>query len=300
MNVLHYLRASLVLLVIVLNTLLLILPLYFLTLLKILFKSEGMQVRTSKGLNFIAETWISINIATIKLISRPKFLIQGADNLERNQWYFVTSNHQSWADILVLQHVLNRRIPLLKFFLKQELIKVPLLGHAWWALDFPFMKRYTREEIERDPSLKGKDLETTRKACEKFAYFPTSVMNFFEGTRFTEEKHAQQASPYKHLLKPKSGGTAFTLNAMGGRLAILLDVTIIYPPTSIKNLMAYLGGAIKNIDVIVTQRPIPAWTSQGDYQEDPEFRARFQEWISNLWREKDELIEARLQRHTQQ
>ncbi len=294
MNAFHYLRAVLVLILIVLNTLILIVPLYLLTLLKMLFKGESAQVSLAKGLARIAETWISINDVIINLISRPRYLIQGADNLERNQWYFVTSNHQSWADILVLQHVLNRRIPMLKFFLKQELIKVPLLGHAWWALDFPFMKRYTREEIERDPSLKGKDLETTRKACEKFAYFPTSVMNFFEGTRFTPEKHDKQGSPYKHLLKPKSGGTAFTLNAMGGRLAVLLDVTIVYPPGASTNLMAYLGGAVKDIDVIVSQRPIPSWTSQGDYQEDPVFRESFQQWISDIWREKDELIDARL------
>lgn len=294
MNAFHYLRAVLVLILIVLNTLILIVPLYLLTLLKMLFKGESAQVSLAKGLARIAETWISINDVIINLISRPRYLIQGADNLDRNQWYFVTSNHQSWADILVLQHVLNRRIPMLKFFLKQELIKVPLLGHAWWALDFPFMKRYTREEIERDPSLKGKDLETTRKACEKFAYFPTSVMNFFEGTRFTPEKHDKQGSPYKHLLKPKSGGTAFTLNAMGGRLAVLLDVTIVYPPGASTNLMAYLGGAVKDIDVIVSQRPIPSWTSQGDYQEDPVFRESFQQWISDIWREKDELIDARL------
>jgi len=294
MNVFHYLRATLVLLLIVLNTLILILPLYLLTLLKMLFKSESAQVSLAKGLARIAETWISINDIVINLISRPRYLIQGADNLERNQWYFVTSNHQSWADILVLQHVLNRRIPMLKFFLKQELIKVPLLGHAWWALDFPFMQRHTREEIERDPSLRGKDLETTRKACEKFAYFPTSVMNFFEGTRFTPEKHDKQQSPYQHLLKPKSGGTAFTLNAMGGRLAVLLDITIVYPANAPTHLMAYLGGAVKDIDVIVTQRPIPSWTSQGDYQEDPEFREQFQQWISHIWREKDELIATRL------
>lgn len=294
MSVFHYIRAFLVLFIITLNTIFFILPLYLLTLLKMLFKGKSAQVLLSKGLTKIAEAWIDVNSMAIRLISRPRFLIQGADDLQYNQWYFVTSNHQSWADILVLQQVLNRRIPLLKFFLKQELIKVPLLGHAWWALDFPFMKRYTREEIERDPSLKGKDLETTRKACEKFAYFPTSVMNFFEGTRFTPIKHAKQKSPYKHLLKPKSGGTAFTLNAMGGRLAILLDITLIYPPEASTNLLAYLGGAVTNIDIIITQRPIPSWTSQGDYQEDVEFRERFQQWISDIWQEKDALIESRL------
>lgn len=247
----------------------------------------------SKGLVKIAETWMSINHFAIDLFSRPRFHVEGLSGLDKNQWYFVTSNHQTWADILVLQHNLNRRIPMLKFFLKQELLKVPLLGHAWWALDFPFMQRHTREEIERDPSLRGKDLETTRQACEKFAYFPTSIMNFFEGTRFTQAKHDQQSSPYQHLLKPKSGGTAFTLNAMGGKLAILLDVTIIYPEGKPLSLLAYLGGALKDIQVIITEREIPTWAATGDYQEDPEFRQRFQDWITQIWQDKDDLITAR-------
>jgi 1-acyl-sn-glycerol-3-phosphate acyltransferase len=41
----------------------------------------------------------------------------------------------------VLQRIFHGRIPFLKFFLKQELIWVPVIGLAWWALDFPFMKR---------------------------------------------------------------------------------------------------------------------------------------------------------------
>jgi len=298
MNVFHYLRASLVLLCIIINTLVLIWPLYLLTLAKMVFKGEQAQIRLSKGLVRIAETWMAINHFAIDLFSRPHFHVEGLGELDKNQWYFVTSNHHTWADILVLQHNLNRRIPMLKFFLKQELLKVPLLGHAWWALDFPFMKRYTRDELERNPSLRGKDLETTRKACEKFAYFPTSIMNFFEGTRFTEAKHAQQESPFKHLLKPKSGGTAFTLNAMGGKLAVLLDVTIIYPKDKPLSLMAYLGGALKDIQVIITAHEIPAWAAQGDYQEDPEFRQRFQAWVSELWQAKDDLIEARLNPNT--
>jgi hypothetical protein len=40
-------------------------------------------------------------------------------------------------------------------------------------------------------------------------------MNFVEGTRFTNDKHKQQSSPYNHLLRPKSGGIAFVLAAMG-------------------------------------------------------------------------------------
>src|SRR5699024_12218711 len=102
MNVFHYLRATLVLLLIVLNTLILIVPLYLLTLLKMLFKGESAQVSLDKGLARIAETWISINDVIINLISRPRYLIQWADNFVRNHLYFLTSNHPSCDYILSL------------------------------------------------------------------------------------------------------------------------------------------------------------------------------------------------------
>ena len=294
MNIIHHIRAALALTLIALNTFVLCVPLYLLTLVKLAMRGEQAQIRLSRALVHIAEFWMSVNNAIIGLISRPRWHIEGLETLRYDEWYLATSNHQSWADILIMQKVFNRKVPMLKFFLKQELLKVPVLGHAWWALDFPFMKRHTREEIERNPALKGKDLETTRKACEKFAYFPTSVMNFFEGTRFTQAKHDQQQSPYKYLLKPKAGGTAFTLGAMGGKLQKLLDVTIIYPKDAPRSLNAFLGGAIRDVQVVVRERDIPAWTAQGDYENDPAFRARFQQWISELWAEKDALLQARM------
>ncbi|EDX88722.1 MULTISPECIES: acyltransferase [unclassified Alcanivorax] len=291
MTIWHKIRGALALLGMLINTLLLCLPLYAFALLRLVLRFEKAQVVLSRILVVIAETWIGNNNAIIALTSQIKWRISGMDTLSKDQWYLVTCNHQSWADILVLQRISNRRIPFLKFFLKQELIKVPLLGLAWWALDFPFMKRYTKAELEKTPSLKGKDLETTRKACEKFAYFPTSVMNFFEGTRFDAQKHAKQGSPYKHLLKPKAGGAAFTLNAMSGHLRNLLDVTIIYPPGTPRSLMAFLGGAMDEVEIVVQQRVIPAWASEGNYEDDAEFRARFQQWIGELWADKDALLD---------
>ena len=284
-------RATLVLIGITLNTLVLCIPLFVLALLKLILPVTVIRVGLSKILVWIAETWIAINSGLISLISRPHWHIEGLEGLSKDNWYLVTSNHQSWADILVLQAVFNRRIPFLKFFLKQELIKVPILGLAWWALDFPFMKRYSKAEIERHPELKGKDLETTRKACEKFAYFPTSVMNFFEGTRFTRAKHDQQGSPYQYLLKPRAGGAAFTLNAMGGKLDTLLDITILYPDHAGTSLFAFLGGAVPEVRVIIHKRDIPTWASQGDYENDADFRLQFQNWVSEIWQNKDKLLE---------
>ena len=290
MNLQHHLRASLVYVLIIVHTLVLIIPLIAVTVLKLLLPLRPAQVACARILAWIAELWCAINDVIIRLISRPRLHRDIRAELHNDRWYLITANHQSWADILVLQSLFNRRIPFQKFFLKKELIWVPFLGLAWWALDFPFMKRHSKEELERRPELRGTDLETTRRACEKFQDFPTSVMNFFEGTRFTREKHQAQQSPYAHLLRPRAGGTAFALNAMGGTLRTLLDVTIIYPTQAPLSLTAFLGGAIRDVHVVVREREIPDWVAQGDYESDPEFRARFQDWINGLWEEKDRLI----------
>jgi 1-acyl-sn-glycerol-3-phosphate acyltransferase len=189
----------------------------------------------------------------------------------------------------VLQAIFNRRIPLLRFFLKSQLFWVPLLGLAWWALDFPFMKRYSREQLERRPELAGRDIEATRRACAKFRALPVSIMNFVEGTRFTPAKHAKQVSPFARLLKPKAGGIAFVLDAMGDALHSILDITIVYPKgrPSMADLFADRIGEVR---IEVQQYPIPAELRAGDYQNDPAFRERVQAWINSLWSSKDRTI----------
>lgn len=242
---------------------------------------------------FIAETWISGNSGWMALTQRVVWDVQGIDGLQRKSWYMVNSNHQSWVDILVLQHLLNRRIPLLKFFIKQQLIWVPVMGLAWWALDFPFMRRHSEEFLKKHPEMRGKDQETTRKACAKFALIPTSVMNFLEGTRFTPAKHAHQQSPYRHLLKPKAGGMALALNAMGDRFQAILDVTIVYPDGA-PNFWDFLCGRMRRVVVRVRSLPIPQHLLRGDYAGDPAFREAFSAWVQQLWREKDAQIAALL------
>lgn len=242
---------------------------------------------------FIAETWISGNSGWMALTQRVVWDVQGIDGLQRKSWYMVNSNHQSWVDILVLQHLLNRRIPLLKFFIKQQLIWVPVMGLAWWALDFPFMRRHSEEFLKKHPEMRGKDQETTRKACAKFALIPTSVMNFLEGTRLTPAKHAHQQSPYRHLLKPKAGGMALALNAMGDRFQAILDVTIVYPDGA-PNFWDFLCGRMRRVVVRVRSLPIPQHLLRGDYAGDPAFREAFSAWVQQLWREKDAQIAALL------
>lgn len=242
----------------------------------------------SRASNTFAESWIWINNLAHDLLCNTRWDIQGADNLEKSEWYLVLSNHQSWTDILVLQRIFNRKIPFLKFFIKKELFWFPILGQAWWALDFPFIRRYTKSELKRKPHLKGKDMEITKKACEKFKTVPISIMNFVEGTRFTQEKHKRQKSPYANLLRAKAGGIAFVLGAMGGKIRQVLDVTIFYPESP-KSFWAYLCGNINEIRVRVKTLPVHE-DLVGNYLNDQNFRIRFQTWLNQLWTEKDQTI----------
>ena len=245
----------------------------------------------TKLISVVGMSWISVNNFLVEYLLKVKVNVEGTDNLTEKDWYLVISNHQSWVDIIILQKIFNRRIPFLKFFLKKELIWVPFMGIAWWALDFPFMKRYSRAFIEKNPHLKGKDIEITRKACEKFRYMPVSVMNFVEGTRFTKEKHERQKPPFKYLLKPKAGGFGFVFTAMGEYLHSILNVTIIYPQER-KDIWSFLCGRVRDIDIIVKKIPVTP-DLIGNYSEDSEYQERFKKWVNDLWQEKDDLIASR-------
>lgn len=273
------------------QTLILFPFLLILAFLKLLIPITSFRTLCTTLLDGIARFWIGFNNKLSDSLHNIEWQVEGADKLSRSEWYLVTCNHQSWADIPVIQHVLNRRIPLLKFFLKQELIWVPFLGVAWWALDFPFMRRYSKEQIEKKPSLKGKDLETTRAACEKFRYTPVTVFNFMEGTRFTPEKHNAQSSPYQHLLKPRAGGTAFVLGAMGDMLHKLLDVTIVYPDRQ-HGFWDYLCGRVQRVIVHIRTVDIPHRFLGMNYTTDETIKGEFQEWIAHVWTEKDQRIDA--------
>jgi len=265
--------------------------LLFFALLKLIIPVRKMQLLIDPILLHIAEAWIAGNSGWMRLTQRTAWDVQGIENLNYHSLYLLNCNHQSWVDILVLQHLFNRRIPLLKFFLKQQLIWVPVMGLAWWALDFPFMRRHSEEFLKTHPEMRGKDQATTRKACEKFALIPTSVMNFLEGTRFTPAKHQRQKSPYKHLLKPKAGGMALALNAMGDKFQAILDVTIVYPGGA-PDFWQFLKGKLRQIIVRVRLLPLPRQLVQGDYAGDPAVRAAYQHWVHQMWLDKDAQIEA--------
>jgi len=267
--------------------------LFLFVFIKLIIPHRGIRHQISRLLVLIAVSWIEGNSFILRITHKVKWDVQGLEHLTSKKSYLVVSNHRSWADIFVLQHIFKRRIPFLKFFLKKELIWVPLLGIAWWALDFPFLKRYSRHFLKKHPELRGKDMEATRKYCEKFKSSPVCVMNFLEGTRFNFQKHKMQNSPYRHLLVPKAGGVALVFSSMGDYLSNVLDVTIVYPENEPPvHFWDLLTGNIPGITVRVNILPLPENVAGVNYGEDKAYREQIQQWVNQLWQEKDHQIEA--------
>ena len=275
------------------NTLFWCILLYIPAILKLIIPIQGFRVLCTRVIIWIAEAWVACNTGWMKLTHGTKWDVKGAENLQRESWYLVLANHQSWVDIFAMQRVFNHRAPFLKFFLKQQLIWVPVIGLAWWGLDFPFMKRYTREYLIKHPEKRGEDLRSTRRACEKFRYTPVSVMNFVEGTRFTQAKHDKQKSAYKHLLTPKAGGAAFVLDAMGDSIQTLVDVTIAYPDGA-PTFWEFICGRVKEVKMEIHTVDIPDHLKGRDYSTDAEHRRNVKNWLGDQWQAKDERLERML------
>ena len=195
--------------------------------------------------------------------------------LRPDAWYLVVSNHQTWADILVLVVALYGRIPQFKFFTKRELIWVPFIGPAMWFLEFPYVRRYSRDQLAANPSLREHDRQATLDACVGFRQRPTSVLVFLEGTRFTEAKRDAQGSPYRSLLNPRTGGFGMVLENMADRLDAVVDVTIHYqggaPP-----FWDFLCGRSPAVELDIRALPLP-----------PVARDEVNAWVNRLWEEKD-------------
>jgi 1-acyl-sn-glycerol-3-phosphate acyltransferase len=277
----------------VLNTLFWAVPVYAAILIKIFTPRGRARDQVSRLTAWLAQTWAVTNSWLGDRLLGTQWDIRGAEQLDRRGQYLVTANHQTWNDIYVLMKTFGRSAPFFKFFIKQQLIWVPILGLAWWGLDYPFMKRYSKEDLERKPHLRGKDLETTRKACEKFRNQPILLLNFLEGTRFTRAKHDRQNSPYRHLLRPRAGGLAFALAAMGDKFSAVFDVTIVYPDGA-KGFWDLMAGRVQRVVVEVRRLTIPTALMNGDYDHDAYYRRSVQDWVASVWAEKDHRIDALL------
>ncbi|MBN3494369.1 acyltransferase [Vibrio neptunius] len=258
-------------------------------LIKVVLPTSKLQAKCTAMANWMMWLWATINSAILSLFNRVEWDIEGGESLTKDGWYLLISNHLSWTDIVVLCCVFKDRIPMPKFFLKQQLFYVPFIGMACWALDMPFMRRYSREYLLRHPEKRGQDLETTRRSCAKFRHTPTTVVNYVEGTRFTQQKQKKSKAGYQHLLQPKTGGMAYTLAAMGDQFENIIDVTLAYPENTDKPFRDILMGRMTKIVVRTKVMPVDE-NVRGDYFNDKPFKRQFQQWLGGVWKDKDELL----------
>lgn len=279
-----------------LHTIFWCMPMYFFFILKLLSPNQACRTWSVNMAVKIANRWIDTNNWWMMNTMDTKWVVPNFDHLKLDGWYFLVCNHQSWTDILILHRIFLRKIPFIRFFIKRELILLPFLGIAWWVYDFPIMRRYSKKTLAKKPHLKGKDVEATKIACEKYQHFPVTILNFLEGTRFTPEKHKNQNSPYQKLLPPKLGGFSYAINAMDKKIKHVIDVTIVYPYGR-PNFWQFLCGRVKQINVSVREFDIPDHLLTWENLEDLKQREAFREWVAEIWQTKDNHIHQVIKSH---
>ena len=255
-------------------------------LLKVLVPIAGFRRACTDVMFAIARQWPAFNRLVYRLMYPIAWDIEVHGTLDPHRSYLLVGNHQSIIDILLVFDQFSHRTPPLCFFLKRELKWMPVIGWACWGMDYPFMNRTGL----------ASDLDTTRRFCERFRDRPVTVTNFAEGTRFSEEKRVSKRSPYRHLLRPKAAGLAFTLDAMGEQFAGIIDVTLAYRPSKHPIAWSFLVGEQTELAIHIDVLPVPAELMGGNYTGDKAFRERFHGWLNGLWRRKDARLDRLINR----
>ncbi len=263
---------------------------------KLLLPFKVAQVAFTRLANKQFWLWATLNLWMLNVNNDIKWQVEGGEELSLEKWYLMMSNHISWSDIVILTSVLKDKMPMSKFFLKHDLLYVPFVGLACWGLDMPFMKRHSREFLLRHPERRNDDFEAIQKSCKKFQQTPTTLVNFVEGTRASQEKLATVKTPYQHLLKPKTGGLAFALSAMGPILDGIVNVTLAYPENQESPFIDMLKGNLTSVVVHIKVHPMDE-NVNGDYFKDKAFKRRFHSWLNNEWKEKDEYLQGVYEQH---
>ena len=215
------------------------------------------------------------------------YVITG-DRLDPRGTYLILANHQSWIDIMMVMVVLGKGTTLPRFFMKWELVYMPVINICAWVLDFPIMRRYTQEDIKDRPELKNRDFDYAHEVLSRNPERQCVVVNYAEGTRFTPEKHRKNRSPYKHLLKPKVGGPQLTLDCLRGRLDGIIDITLAYPGAKV-SVWRLMAGRVPKVMIHVERIELP-----DGLEKPPETLAElkaFRGWMNSIWAKKDARID---------
>ena len=223
-------------------------------------------------------------------ILKNKIELRNPQALSTNQNYLILSNHRSWADILILQSLLNKRTPPIQFIVKRELIFMPLIGLICWAYEYPFVRRKSLKSREIKAKKTMGDMNIIRTKIDKIAASGHSIINFVEGTRFHMLKSEKQNLRFKHLLNPHTGGLFYILKNYGEKLDAILDFTIVYGCKS-PIFWKFLSGRCRRIIVDLQKIQIKDLFKSLDSDENRIHFTVVSKWLDDLWSEKDVKME---------
>ncbi|MBU1194185.1 MAG: 1-acyl-sn-glycerol-3-phosphate acyltransferase [Proteobacteria bacterium] len=132
--------------------------------------AAGLVFHQGLAVNAIAVIWARLCCAVV-----PFFInIKGKENYDPDQSYIIVANHQSMADIPILQGYLGLKI---KWIMKKELEKIPIFGFGCHQLGCIYVDR-------RNSAAAIKSIQEAKTKLAKNA----SVLFFAEGTRTRDGK----------------------------------------------------------------------------------------------------------------
>ncbi|ASG67239.1 acyltransferase [Francisella halioticida] len=262
------------------------LPVFFFSLVKLIIPVKSIRYFCTSAVEYFVSIWVSYAILITKIFSPTEIKLEQSASLDRNSSYLIICNHKSWLDTFILMLAFHKKIAFPKFFMKFQVFFIPILGLIAWALEFPAMKRYSKEYLASNPEKKGEDLNKTFDYCKNLSLRPTAIINFVEGTRFTLEK--AKKSNYKNLLNSKAGGIAVILKSLSERIVGILNTTIVYDNPE-QTLWDFMVRKTKKIKVKVDFIPISE-VPLGDYFNSEKDKKSFQDWLNDVWQKNDKYI----------
>lgn len=229
--------------------------------------------------------WTLVNEVMILYFLKIDIKLPDLTEINKDEWHLITSNHQGFFDILVIQIICRRKGLYNKFFMKESLIFMPFIGISCWGLDFVFIKRFAKKILKEQPEKIKKQHQYILEKCSYFRTYPCSVINFIEGTRYTKEKAAR--SSYNNLLSPQPMGLSLLITEFYKQAKKIIDISIIYPEKH--GFFDLIYGESVTINVFCNIHPIDSALA-GDYRHDKNYRKIFSGWIKQLWQQKDQEI----------
>jgi len=122
-------------------------------------------LKLPKAANVMPMLWAR----TIALVTPAQVHVSGRENIDPRQSYVITANHLSYFDIIAIYGWLGIDF---RWVMKQELMKVPVLGYACKVLGHVFIDRSNRESA----------IDSINAARSRLKN-GTSIFFFPEGTR---------------------------------------------------------------------------------------------------------------------